>query len=75
MVAMYAINGSAAVNLKIAFLPLLAFEVIILIDNFSDVQSFITWRLGKYKRRGNLGDISSLLGSNINDIHSRRDIL
>ncbi|KAL6584403.1 hypothetical protein OROMI_003692 [Orobanche minor] len=28
------VNGSAAVNLKIAFLPLLAFEVIILIDNF-----------------------------------------
>ncbi|PIN05761.1 putative E3 ubiquitin ligase [Handroanthus impetiginosus] len=28
------VNGSAAVNLKIAFLPLLALEVIILIDNF-----------------------------------------
>ncbi|KAL6497184.1 hypothetical protein OROGR_029113 [Orobanche gracilis] len=28
------VNGSAAVNLKIVFLPLLAFEVIILIDNF-----------------------------------------
>ncbi|KAG8379376.1 hypothetical protein BUALT_Bualt07G0082200 [Buddleja alternifolia] len=28
------VTGSAAVNLKIVFLPLLAFEVIILIDNF-----------------------------------------
>ncbi|PON86516.1 Transmembrane Fragile-X-F-associated protein [Trema orientale] len=28
------VNGSAAVNLKIVFLPLLAFEIIILIDNF-----------------------------------------
>ncbi|KAA8541164.1 hypothetical protein F0562_025090 [Nyssa sinensis] len=28
------VNRSAAVNLKIAFLPLLAFEIIILIDNF-----------------------------------------
>ncbi|KAG5536241.1 hypothetical protein RHGRI_023879 [Rhododendron griersonianum] len=29
-----AVSGSAAVNLKIVFLPLLAFEIIILIDNF-----------------------------------------
>ncbi|GER38624.1 transmembrane Fragile-X-F-associated protein [Striga asiatica] len=28
------VNGSASMNLKITFLPLLAFEVIILIDNF-----------------------------------------
>lgn len=28
------VNGSSAVNLKIVFLPLLAFEVLILIDNF-----------------------------------------
>ena len=35
-----AAHGNSAVNLKIVFLPLLVFEVIILIDNFRYIPAY-----------------------------------